>query len=78
MARVLQPAWEEEIMVPISPGSPILQPNIPHHMLMVCAAASCDLFNLWHAVLAANDVAAVSRSQRCASAVPEALFAYPL
>ena len=36
MARVLQPAWEEEIMVPISPGSQTLQPNIPHHMLMVC------------------------------------------
>ena len=42
MARVLQPAWEEEIMVPISPGSPALKPNIPHHTLMVCRRSSCS------------------------------------
>ena len=36
MARVLQPVWEEEIMVPVSQGSPALKANIPHHMLMVC------------------------------------------
>ena len=39
MARVLQPAWEEELMVPLSPGSPALRPNILHHMLMVCPAS---------------------------------------
>ena len=36
MARVLQPVWEEEIMVPLSQGSPALKANISHHMLMVC------------------------------------------
>ena len=37
MARVLQPVWEEEIMVPVSQGSPALKANISHHMLMVCS-----------------------------------------
>ena len=35
MARVVQPAWEEEIVVPLSPGSNALKANIPHSMLTV-------------------------------------------
>ena len=35
MARVLQPAWEEEIVVPVSPGSKSLRANIPHQTLLV-------------------------------------------
>ena len=35
MARVLQPAWEEEIVVPVSPGSQSLRANIPHQTLLV-------------------------------------------
>ena len=39
MARVVQPAWEEEIVVPLSPGSSALKANIPHSMLTVCHAS---------------------------------------
>ena len=35
MARVLQPVWEEEIVVPVSPGSQSLRANIPHQTLLV-------------------------------------------
>ena len=39
MARVVQPVWEEEIVVPLSPGSNALKANIPHNMLMVRQAS---------------------------------------
>ena len=37
---VLQPAWDEEVVVPVSPGSQYLRANIPHQTLLVRSA--CD------------------------------------
>lgn len=36
VARVLQPAWEEPVMAPVSRSSSQLRPNIPDATLQVC------------------------------------------